>query len=322
MRKHAWLITNIALCLVTVTAGYFVLINRQAIQDWWTLRGYTPSAQIKQLADDTAMIGMGRDVFYVSGPQVEDSDAFNMHCAQTGEKSLVLGCYNAQRIYVYNVSDTRLAGVTQVTAAHEMLHAAYERLDSATRSKVNAMIEAELPKVTDQRLRDLIKIYNQSEPGQLNNEMHSILGTEYGNLSPELEKYYQKYFNDRSKVVAYAAQYEAVFTASKNKITELEARLDALKKQIDANAAIITTTKAALDARIQAMSELRATDPAAYNKQVPGYNADVRSYNSLVITTRGLVDTYNQLVIDRNSEAAAQNDLYHSLNSRYQTVSN
>ena len=30
--------------------------------------------------------------------------------------------------YIYNVNDERLNGLKEVTAAHEMLHAAYERL--------------------------------------------------------------------------------------------------------------------------------------------------------------------------------------------------
>lgn len=320
MRKHAWLLTNLAICAAMVAAGYGVVVYRQNILDWWTLRSYTPPANIVQIADQNTMVGRGRDLFYVSKPQVEDSEAFNLHCSHTGEKTVVLGCYTAQRIYVYNVTDPRLEGVKQVTAAHEMLHAAYERLDPGAKADVDAMLEAQLPKVTDDRLKGLIEIYNKTEPGELLNEMHSILGTEYGNLSPELEMYYKQYFGDRSRVVIYATTYQAAFAASQAKIKQLETQLDTLKQQVDANTEELNRQKAELDTASAQLNAQRTSNPAAYNQAVPGYNARARAYNNLVISTRALIEQYNVLVIDHNNEAAAQNGLYHSLDSHYQTV--
>lgn len=320
MRKHAWLLVNLLLTGVLVGAGYFVVVFRQDIQDWWALRNYAPPANIVKLADDTAMAGQGRDMFYVSQPRVEDSDAFNMHCQNTGEKTVVLGCYVGQQIYLYNVTDARLAGVVEVTAAHEMLHAVYERLDTSEKAHIDALIEAELPKVTDERLKGLIELYATTEPGEKLNEMHSILGTEYTNLSPELETYYKQYFSDRTKVVAFAQQYQGAFAASQARIADMSGRLEELKKKIDTNTASITRQKAELDAEAKRMNDLRSRDTAAYNKAVPEYNAQARAYNNLVIATRSLIDEFNQLVIEHNNEAAAQNSLYHSLDSHYQTV--
>lgn len=320
MRKHAWLITNFVIAAALVGAGYMVVVYRQNILDWWTLRSYSAPASIKQLADDDTMTGRGRDMFYVSQPKVENSDAFNMNCSHTGERSIVLGCYTAQRVYVYNVTDPRLSGVLQVTAAHEMLHAAYQRLDAGTKANIDALITAELPKVTDQRLKDLIALYDKDEPGELLNEMHSILGTEYSNLSPELENYYKQYFTDRGKIVGYATTYQKVFTASQDKIMQLEVRLNALKKQIDANNQEITQQSASLDTQSQQLNALRQSDTAAYNRAVPGYNTQVQAYNGLVVSTRNIVGQYNQLVIEYSNEATAQSSLYHSLDSHYQTV--
>ena len=106
----------------------WMVINRQAVVDWWRLSQYKPSAAVKQLADNDTMIGRGRDLFYISDPQIQDSAAFNKACKNEGEKTIVLGCYKLQDIYLYNVTDARFNGVKEVTAAHEMLHAAYERL--------------------------------------------------------------------------------------------------------------------------------------------------------------------------------------------------
>lgn len=320
MRKHAWLLTNLVLTAALVGAGYFVVVFRQDIQDWWALRSYTPSANIVAIADETAMIGYGRDMFYVSQPKVEDSEAFNLHCTHTGEKTVVLGCYAAQKIYLYNVTDVRLDGVVEVTAAHEMLHAVYERMDEAEKAKVDAMIEAELPKVTDERLRGLIALYAETEPGEKLNEMHSILGTEYPSLSPELEAYYKQYFGDRTKVVALAQKYQGAFAASQARIADMSGRLQGLKAKIDANTGEINRQKAEIEAESERLNNLRNSDTTSYNAAVPGYNAKTRTYNNLVLATRQLIEEYNQLVIEHNNEAAAQSSLYRSLDSQPQTV--
>ena len=320
MRKHAWLLINLALTAALVGAGYFVVVFRQDIQDWWALRSYSPPAEVVALADETAMVGHGRDMFYVSQPKVEDGEAFNLHCSHTGEKTVVLGCYTAQKIYLYNVTDVRLDGVVEVTAAHEMLHAVYDRLDDDKKRTVNMLIEAELPKVADERLRGLIDLYAQTEPGEKLNEMHSILGTEYANLSPELETYYKQYFSDRTKVVALAQKYQGAFAASQARIADISGRLQGLKTQIDANTEQLNQQKAEIDAEAQRLNQLRGSDTAAYNQAVPAYNAKARAYNNLVVATRQLITEYNQLVIEHNSEAAAQNSLYRSLDSHYQTV--
>ena len=320
MRKHAWLLTNLFLTAALVGAGYFVVVFRQDIQDWWALRNYTPAANIVALADETAMTGYGRDMFYVSQPKVEDSEAFNLHCTHTGEKTVVLGCYVAQRIYLYNVTDPRLDGVVEVTAAHEMLHAVYERMDEEEKAKINALIEAELPKVTDERLRGLIELYAESEPGQKLNEMHSILGTEYSGLSSELETYYKQYFSDRTKVVALAQKYQGAFAASQARIADMSGRLQGLKTKIDANTEEINRQRAEIESESDRLNSLRSTDTTAYNAAVPGYNAKTRAYNNLVLATRQLIEEYNQLVIEHNNEAAAQSSLYRSLDSQYQTV--
>lgn len=322
MRKHALSLFNAALVLVTIIGGYLVVVHRQDIVDWWTLRTYTPPAAVAQLAADDTMTDHGRDIFYASQPQIEASAQFNQHCSSKGEKTVVLGCYAAQRIYVYDVTDARLAGVQQVTAAHEMLHAAYDRLDAATKNQVNQWLQAEISVKKDTHLQNLINLYNQQEPGELLNEMHSILGTEYGDLSPQLENYYKQYFANRAAIVDYANKYKAAFTASQDAIAKIDQQLGSLKQQVDANNAELERQKSSLDAQSARLDTLRANSPGEYNKEVPTYNASVDAYNNLIAQTRDLVQQYNQLVAQHNSEAAAQNDLYNSLDSHYQTVSN
>ncbi len=84
-----------------------------------------------------------------------------------------------------------------VTAAHEMLHAAYAELAPGQRRRVDQLLDQAFEASADQRLRDTLAEYADAEPGQRHNELHSILPTEVAELSPPLERYYQRYFEDR-----------------------------------------------------------------------------------------------------------------------------
>lgn len=320
--KRTWVSLSISLSALALIgfSVYFTLTNRQAILDWYALTQYEAPQDIAQLATHTTMVGRGRDMFYVSKPEINDATRFNQNCTDTGEESLVLGCYFAQRIYLYNVTDPRLSGAKEVTAAHEMLHAAYERLQPQERGRINSLLQTQFDTLNDQRLKDLIDLYRQHEPTELLNEMHSILGTEYRGLSPELEAYYKQYFADRGVVVGFAEKYEAVFTESKVRIADYDEQLGSIKAIIDANYRVLETKRTELHNEAARLDSLRQSDPAAYNSAVPGYNVQVSEFNSLVAQTQELVAHYNAIVEKRNAEATAQSDLYNNLDSRYEKI--
>jgi chromosome segregation ATPase len=172
----------------------------------------------------------------------------------------------------------------------------------------------------DQKLHDLIELYNKTEPGELSNELHSILGTEYADLSSDLETYYKQYFTNRAQIVAYQKQYNAEFDASKVRITDYQKQLDALKPQIDANNADLEHRNTEINNEATRLEQLRRTDVAAYNSEVPGYNAKIQEYNRIARDTQALVAQYNAIVVRVKNELALQSDLDHSLDSKYQQV--
>lgn len=304
--------------VVVMLAAAWVVVNRQAVVDWARLLAYTPSAEVKALADNTQLEQKARDLFYVSDPQVQDSTTFNASCS-SNEQTIVLGCYKAQRIYLYNIKDERFNGIKEVTAAHEMLHAAYERMSDDEKQRVNDLLKPLVENMKDPRLLELVELYNKTEPGELYNEMHSILGTEAADLTPELETYYKQYFKDRSVVTRYAGQYQAIFTESKNKIDEYDRQLSQLKPQIDQNNSTLQRMQDELASQSNQLSQYRSRNQIQqYNQLVPSYNAEVAEFNALIETTRGLVSTYNKLVEERNNQVAAQTNLYDSINSNYQ----
>jgi hypothetical protein len=314
-------LVNVIVSILFLSVAAWLFINRQTVVDWWRLQTYEPPAAIVALTDKTVMTDQGRNLFFASQPSIEQAGQFNQHCTNQHEQSIVLGCYRAQQIYLFDVTDERLSGVKEVTAAHEMLHAAYERLDNAEKQRVNSLLTTQLDAITDTRILGLIELYNQHNPSELYNEMHSILATEYRDLSSELETYYKQYFADRLAVVALSQKYESVFNESKKRIETMDAQLNTYKNQINTNNAELERRQVLLQAEAERLLRLRNQQRYnEYNQAIPGYNAQVRDFNALVEATEGLVSAHNELVKQRNNEEAAQANLYQSLDSRYQEV--
>lgn len=318
--RYFGLIFGIAVVATIVIAG----IKKQSLMDWWKLQNYTPPATISNLADETTMTAKARRLFYISHPTLEDAQTFNKNCKVKQEKTIVLGCYvggNMQKIYIFKVSEARLNGVEEVTAAHETLHAAYDRMSSSQKTHVNAMLKTEMTNLkSNDHLQELIQVYNKQEPGQLYNEMHSILGTEYGNLDPALEQYYSQYFTNRKTIVGYANGYKKVFNQMQAQLNQDEQLLRDLKSQIDTLSSDIKLQKVKLDAKTDQMDRLRDDYPDEYNNQVAGYNQQVNRYNQTVGRYKNLIVQYNNLVKAHNQIAIDYNSLNNELNSKYKPI--
>lgn len=241
--------------VLLLAMAVWIFFNRQTLYDWYILSGYTPPAAIAQLANDAALNDLGKQRFFVNKPEIRGKATFSEGCKHIGdEKSNVLGCFTGERIYIYDVTDSRLKGIKEVTAAHEMLHSAYIRLDSGERNRVNELIQKQLNAFTAPHVKELIDVYNRLEPGELLNEMHSILATEQADISPELESYYQRYFTDRKKVVAMADKYRSVFDTLKHQQNVLLNELNALADQINGSTASLNSDIQALNAKVEAFN--------------------------------------------------------------------
>jgi hypothetical protein len=283
------------------------LVLRQNIFDWIRLRGYEAPTPVAALATDDTMTDYATKVFYVNHPEIDAKQSFASHCSQKAEQTIVLGCYYTGQngIFVLKVTDQRLDGVEEVTAAHEMLHAAYDRLSSRDREHIDKLLtDYYKHQLTDERIKQTIENYKKTEPDAVVNEMHSVFGTEVGNLPPELESYYQRYFDNRAKVVAYATAYANEFTSRRAQVKQLDAQLETMKAQIDQATAALDAQARQLKQQRDDMNRQRASgDNAGYNQRVPGYNAAVEAYNSKLQSTRQLISEYNSLVEQRNAIA-------------------
>lgn len=302
-----------------------VYAQRQEITDWWRLRDYTAPISVVRLADETAMTPSARHIFYVNHPKIDSLAAtFRQDCS-TSEQTIVLGCYHGNQggIFVYDVTDERLAGVEQVTAAHEMLHAAYDRLEEEERQRVDALLENYYKtQLNDERIKKTIDSYRKTEPTELINEMHSIFGTEILTLPVELEKYYKQYFTDRSKVVGFAQNYQGEFTKRQNQINAYDAQAKDLKAKIDNTESSLSQQLADLQTSKAKLDSLRDSGQiAAYNAAVPGFNSKVNAYNSSINKLQSDISTYNNLIATRNNLAKEIRELDQALDTRLQKQS-
>ncbi len=309
-----------ALLVLLVAANVVAWSQRQNIADWWRLRGYEPPVEIAVLVHDASMTAYGQKLFYINHPSLEDKESFNQHCSDKGEETVVLGCYRGDRlgIYLYAVTDERLRGVRQVTAAHEMLHQAYDRLSSEERSHINILLQQYYEtSLKNDDIRKKVDSYRNHKDADLNNEMHSIFGSEVRDLTPELETYYRKYFSDRQKVVSLSEAYRGEFTHRQELVERYDAQLDTLKAQINANKATLEADLGFLKSKEKEINQdVSNQDQASYEADVRSYNATVNAYNALLTTTRKLIDEYNKIVGERNDIAIQEQQLQKALDSR------
>lgn len=311
---------TLSLTLAILLVPFAAFMERWNLYDAWRLHGYTPPAPVAQLAADTALTDTGRRLFYVNHPDLEDKDTFRQQCA-TAEQTIVLGCFIAYKgIYLQNITDPRLTGVQQVTAAHEMLHAAYERLSPSEKTRIGKLLNDKLASLDNARIKSTIDDYKKNG-ADVTNELHSILPTEVRDLPPELETYYKQYFSDRQKVVGFSEQYEAAFTSRKQQVAAYDQQLAEIKKDIDVSNAALDGRQQAINAKQKELDSLLASNRTSeYNAAVPGYNAMVQDFNNQVNRVRGLIDTYNSIVKKRNDIAAEEGELVKAIDTRPSTV--
>lgn len=306
--------------LLCIVAMYGVVwVNRESIGDWARLNAYKPSDEIAALADATSMTPKARSLFYVNNPQLEDRSDFNKHCTKQSEHSIVLGCFlgNRKGIHIFKVSDPALNGVEEVTAAHEMLHQAYERLDGNERKKIDAMlIDFANNSLKDEEIKSQVALYKENEPNEFANELHSLLGTQVAELPVELEAYYKQYFKDRSVVTGLYAQYRTAFTKLQQQVHTYDEQLATLKKSIESLENKLDTDKGRITALNGEMNGLRNSDIPAFNRLVPVYNNLVDTYNTNLSELQSEIAQYNQVVEDRNAIAVEERQLQQELSSR------
>jgi hypothetical protein len=311
----ALVLTFFAICCVLIAA----VMCRQRIFDWVKLRDYTPPSSVAQLASEDTMNSYTTHVFYVNHPKLLATvTSFRKECP-SDEADIILGCYHVGQngIFIYSVKDQALAGVQQVTAAHEVLHAIYARLSPSARMKLNGELEAYYKyDLKNSRVKAEIAVYQQTEPGSVYDEMSCTFGTEIAQLPADLDAYYSQFFTNRAAIVGYEQQYEGVVTSRQNQITADDQQLTSLSQQIQNQQKSLATQLTIITAQRSALSSLESTNAIEYNQSVPSFNALVSTYNADVTALQTTENHYNQLLATRNSIAGEFDTLIKAIDTR------
>lgn len=245
---------RIGISIAVLLGSAWLLLNFQFAIDQFRVWRFEPSSHVAALSQRAALSPTGQFYFYASSPRLSDRQEFNTQCQKRDSGSVVLGCYTGQFIYVFDVKDPRLDGIQEVTAAHEMLHAAYDRIGDGERSRLRQLLIDQVEALQDKALMERLDIYKNASDDERINEYHSILATEVKTLSPQLEAHYKKYFKDRAVVIALYQQYASVFS-------ELKSQQDLLIAELERSSA---STNSAI---------------ASYNQQAAELSSDVEDFN-------------------------------------------
>ena len=280
---------------------------------------FTPSSAVASIEQDIALTETGRRIFRATQPVIESGSQFNAHCQSTERTAAILGCYYRDRIYIFDVQNDELTSAEPVTAAHELLHAAYARLSVFEKPQIDAMIKRAYAKVKDDpTIQSAMEYYSQAEPGAELDELHSILGTTIANLDSDLENYYARYFTNRSRIVTQNQTYTEVFERVNQQAEAIQARITAAETQIKrdvetyqtdllqlnsdiasfnqransgefSSQADFAVARSALQNRIQALN----TRQTALNARIAAYNDDVAELNRLAVKAQQLNQSIN-----------------------------
>lgn len=319
-RRLSSFAAGLAGLLLLAVAGWG-LLNYQFISDWIRAEQYQPSAAVSGLVDTVGMTDRGKMLFYASSPRLESANSLNESCKSIEKNSAVLGCYVSRQIFIYNVDHPELAGIQEVTAAHEMLHAVYDRLSSSERREVNNLLnQAAASLRADQRFTERLEAYDFEDSDERFNELHSIIGTEVDNLDPKLEAHYAKYFANRSAVVSLHNQYRDVFDNYSEQAEQLAGQLDNLAVEINNLSNAYRRAADQLSSDVARFNE--RADDGGFRTQAEfdsARNDLVRRQDQLDADYRtidGLRNRYDQFLDEYNGIAQHLAELNNSIDSR------
>lgn len=312
---------RLLLAIVLIAGAFLIFTQRQALADHVSVWQYDPSPEVASMADRVSMSERGRFLFYASQPELLEAASFNSYCADHDPQGATLGCYRDGLIYIYDIDDDRLDGIKEVTAAHEMLHAAYARLSAKEKERINQLIDQAYEQLQDEKLEARLKLYDKSQPGTRYVELHAIIGTEYAEVTGGLEAHYGEFFDDRQAVTALHKSYAEQFTAREARAAEISQELNSLADRIESGSVTYNRDVQTLSRDIGSFNQRASrVSSEADRSRLLRERDDLISRTAELETRRGQIDgliaRYNELVKEYNSIATEVKELNQSIDSK------
>ncbi len=317
-RRAGGLLAWLVFISLIVLGGVFIW-RPYLLTDWVLSSTYQPSPVVQTLHDRLGLTSSASRVLLASRPEINDAHQFNQNCQQREASVTILGCFTLNQIFVYNVTEPNLNGVMEATMAHELLHAVYQRLPASERAELDQLLEENYRQNRTEELDERLAMYARTEPGERANELHSILGTEFTNLTNELEKHYRQTFDDRQAVVAYHQKYASKFVNLLDQLDQIQSELNQLEQKIIKQRADYEQAVATLN---QAINDFNNRADGGYFTSQKQFDTERQSLanrnyqvNHRFTSINSFVDQYNRLVGNYNRIADQLTDLQAGLDS-------
>ena len=276
---------------IVLLAGFiFFSTSASRRSDEDILKSYQPSQEIVEIVEKNMLTDHGKATLYRAEPELVDGVSYIKYCQTIARGVESLACnapkpgggpFGGRKIFLLNITDLKFADHKFSAAVHEMLHVAYARLGSSEKKKLNVLLDQELSKYQDDlhliTVVDTIRKRKGNATSDVQNELHSLFGVEYGKLSPELEEYYKQYFTNRQRVVKLFQS--GGFDSRVRRMDELAHEGQVLNSKL-------------LAMRDQLTAYQNAGDTVNYNNLVGQFNSMVSQYNADVAESHRI---YNEI---------------------------
>lgn len=302
--------------LALIGIGVFVFWNREWIYDYYKGVSYQPSSEMERIRGDLGLTEQGEFRFNAAQPKLSEREEFNAVCRGSDTEIAVLGCYTNGEIYVYNITDEQLAGIRELTTAHELLHAVWARMSDVEKSA----LEGALAQVLEENRGFLAEELDAYEESERQEELYVRAGTEVKALPEQLEVHYGAIFKDQDKVVEFYDSYIGVFRRLEEELDALALKMEGLSGDIEQRTSKYETAVAQLNADIVSFNSCAkvvgcfASEEEFYVERAElisrqdGLEAE---YNEI----SGLIDEYNVMVEQYNADVLRSEKLNNIINS-------
>ena len=314
-----WHLLGWLFLLVLIIAGMVLFLNREWVGDFYRGVTYQPSSEMVRIRGDLELTERGEFLFNAAQPELNGRAEFNEYCLTKNDETAVLGCYTGGNIYVYDITDQQLAGIRELTTAHELLHAVWARMSEGEKT---ALVEP-LTQTFEANQAALGEEIDNYETSQKQEELYVRAGTEVKNLPDVLEKHYAEIFKDQDKIVGYYDSYISVFKALEAEMKNLQAEMETMNAEITAKLAEYEQRWGRLNNDIAEFNKC-AEEAGCFVSEYDFYSkravlmTEQEALNVMYDEINELVETYNSKVEIYNADVLKSEKLNTIINSAAQ----
>lgn len=321
MRKSTIFGIVIAILAVIVGAEAFIYFGGT---DYFKASAYSPSSEMSDIMGKLNLTDYGTRVLKAVHPSLDTQDEFNSSCGSHDSNIYVLGCYLTAKdeVHLYNIGSKDLEGVKESTAAHELLHAVWNRLPVWDRRNLESELKTaydQLPESSD--IRTSMSLYSDDN---FYDELHSRLGTEMKSLPENLEKHYSTIFKNQDEVVAYYDEYSGTFKEIEAKLGALQVKIKSEKSSIEAESTNLDKEASDLNSKIEdynkRVSSGNYTSEASARTEGDNLKTETENLSKKYDALNEKIKSYNDLIDDYNSSVVRSNELMDEMNSNTKKV--